>query len=93
MVFLAYLSIAAVVLFVAFFSIGPGAIPWFITTELFAHNARPTATSVAVCINWMANFMVGISFLPLTVSLSLFLFLAIILKQVHIHVWAYLANF
>ncbi|XP_073973707.1 facilitated glucose transporter protein 1-like isoform X2 [Rhodnius prolixus] len=66
MVFLAYLSIAAVVLFVAFFSIGPGAIPWFITTELFAHNARPTATSVAVCINWMANFMVGISFLPLT---------------------------
>ncbi|KAK9501047.1 hypothetical protein O3M35_002169 [Rhynocoris fuscipes] len=75
MIFVTYLSIGAVLLFVIFFSMGPGSIPWFITTELFNHNARPTATSVAVSINWASNFLVGIGFLPLAALWDYYVFL------------------
>ena len=29
---------------------------------------RPTATSIAVVVNWTANFLVGLGFLPMRVS-------------------------
>ena len=31
---------------------------------------RPTATSIAVVVNWTANFLVGLGFLPMRVSSS-----------------------
>lgn len=49
------------------FATGPGSIPWFLVSELFNQSARPAATSLAVAINWTANFMVGLGFLPLQV--------------------------
>lgn len=49
------------------FATGPGSIPWFLVSELFNQSARPSATSLAVAINWTANFMVGLGFLPLQV--------------------------
>lgn len=52
------------------FATGPGSIPWFLVAELFSQSARPTATSLAVAINWAANFMVGLGFLPLQVSVA-----------------------
>lgn len=57
-----YVSIAAVVMTVASFAIGPGSIPWFIPAELFSHGARGTAMSIGGAINWGANFAVGLSF-------------------------------
>ncbi len=39
-----------------------GSIPWFITAELFNQDSRPAAVSIAVLVNWMANFLVGIGF-------------------------------
>lgn len=39
-----------------------GAIPWFIVAELFSQGPRPAAMSIAVLINWTANFAVGIGF-------------------------------
>ncbi|MPC90984.1 Glucose transporter type 1 [Portunus trituberculatus] len=60
-----YLSIFLVIFFVVMFATGPGSIPWFFVTELFAQNARPTASSIAVAVNWTAAFIVGIGFLPL----------------------------
>ncbi|CAF4333093.1 unnamed protein product, partial [Rotaria magnacalcarata] len=45
---LKYLSIAFVYIFVVFFAIGPGSVPWVILPEIFAQGARPAATSVAV---------------------------------------------
>lgn len=69
-VWVSYLCIALVVLFVTMFAIGPGSIPWFLVTELFNQSSRPAASSVAVTVNWTANFIVGLSFLPLSLALG-----------------------
>lgn len=55
-------------MFVIMFAIGPGSIPWFLVTELFTVGARGIATSLAVAVNWTANFFVGLLFLPINVS-------------------------
>lgn len=59
---LAYLCIVLVIGFVVIFAVGPGSIPWFLVSELFMQNARPMATSIAVGVNWGANFFVGLGF-------------------------------
>ncbi|CAF1018019.1 unnamed protein product [Adineta ricciae] len=59
---LKFLSIAFVYMFVVFFAIGPGTVPWVVLPEIFAQGARPAATSVAVVTNWMSNFAVGLLF-------------------------------
>ena len=43
-------------------------------TELFAQPGRPTATSIAVVTNWVANFMVGFLFEPLRLALGGYVF-------------------
>lgn len=70
--FLRYISILAVFVFVIMFATGPGSIPWFLVGELFGIGARAIATSIAVAVNWIANFMVGLLFLPLSVSQNIF---------------------
>lgn len=72
---LSYVSIVAVIGFVVMFATGPGSIPWFLVGELFGQGARPLATSIAVGVNWSANFIVGVGFLPLTGVLSHYTFL------------------
>lgn len=65
---MSYVAISAVMLFVAMFELGPGPIPWFIVAELFSQGPRPAAMAVAGCCNWTANFLVGMSFPKLEVS-------------------------
>ena len=57
-----YISVFSTLCFVIFFAIGPGSIPWMITAELFSQGPRPAAMSIAVLINWLSNFLVGIGF-------------------------------
>ncbi|KAF8790704.1 Solute carrier family 2 like protein [Argiope bruennichi] len=71
---LSYVSIICVITFVVMFAIGPGSIPWFLVTELFGQGARPIATSIAVTVNWSANFVVGLGFLPLQNVLGVYTF-------------------
>uniref|UniRef100_A0AC35TYU7 MFS domain-containing protein n=1 Tax=Rhabditophanes sp. KR3021 TaxID=114890 RepID=A0AC35TYU7_9BILA len=61
-----YVSILGILLFALFFSIGPGSIPWFFVTELFDSNSRSQGNSIACLCNWLASFIVGLTFLPLT---------------------------
>ena len=68
---MSYVTIVAVILFVVGFATGPGSIPWFFVTELFTQSGRPTATSIAVSVNWAANFLVGLGFEPIRVTRSL----------------------
>jgi SP family facilitated glucose transporter-like MFS transporter 1 len=59
------ISLIMTILFVTFFGIGPGSIPWLITSELFNQAYRAPASSIAVLVNWSANFAVGLAFKPL----------------------------
>jgi len=63
-------AVVATLTFVLFFAVGPGSIPWMITAELFSQGPRPAAMSIAVLVNWLANFLVGLTFLPLRVTLK-----------------------
>ncbi|KAM3594217.1 uncharacterized protein V6R79_004315 [Siganus canaliculatus] len=57
-----YISMGAIFLFVSFFEIGPGPIPWFIVAELFSQGPRPAAIALAGCCNWTCNFIIGMTF-------------------------------
>lgn len=59
------ISLIMTILFVVFFGIGPGSIPWLITAELFNQTYRVPASSIAVLVNWSGNFIVGLAFKPL----------------------------
>lgn len=79
-----YISVISILFYTLFFGIGPSSIPWMITAELFTQDSRPTAMSVAVLVNWLTNFVVGLTFplmkrvlqsylfLPFTVFLAIF---------------------
>jgi SP family facilitated glucose transporter-like MFS transporter 1 len=59
------ISLVTIILFVSFFSIGPGSIPWLVTAELFNQTYRVPASSIAAFANWSANFSVILAFKPL----------------------------
>ncbi|XP_030020240.2 glucose transporter type 1 isoform X2 [Manduca sexta] len=72
------MSIFAVIftfLYVAFFGVGPSSIPWMILSELFGQGARSAAVSLGALVNWFANFIVGLSFIPMSDALGNFVFL------------------
>jgi len=72
---LSYFSIVLVIFYVVMFATGPGSIPWFLVTELFNSAARPMATAIAVTVNWVANFIVGLGFLPIQELIGPYVFL------------------
>merc|ERR1711874_108375 len=78
---MSYVAIVAVILFVVGFATGPGSIPWFFVTELFAQSGRPTATSIAVTVNWTANFLVGLGFQPMQLLMGPWVFMVFIVIQ------------
>ncbi|KAM8777506.1 solute carrier family 2, facilitated glucose transporter member 3-like [Rhynchonycteris naso] len=59
---MSFILIGAILVFVAFFEIGPGPIPWFIVAELFSQGPRPAAMAVAACSNWTSNFFIALLF-------------------------------
>ncbi|XP_014205632.1 glucose transporter type 1-like [Copidosoma floridanum] len=65
---MSYLAVVSILGFVVFFAVGPGSIPWMITAELFSQGPRPAAMSIAVLVNWTANFFVGIIFPTMKVT-------------------------
>ncbi|XP_046674770.1 glucose transporter type 1 isoform X4 [Homalodisca vitripennis] len=72
---MSYLSVVSTLSFVVFFALGPGSIPWMITAELFSQGPRPAAMSIAVLVNWLANFLVGIGFPTMKSALENYTFL------------------
>ena len=47
-----------------------GSIPWFMVAEMFLQDARPAAVTVAVIVNWTTNFIVGLSFPLILVTME-----------------------
>ncbi|MBZ3880222.1 Solute carrier family 2, facilitated glucose transporter member 3 [Sciurus carolinensis] len=72
---MSFVCITAILVYVAFFEIEPGPIPWFIVAELFGQGPRPAAMAVAGCSNWTSNFLVGLLFPSAAVYLGAYVFL------------------
>jgi len=85
--------IAVTLVFVVFFAVGPGSIPWMIAGEMFTQGPRPAASSVVVFVNWAANLAVSLIFpLLLIPQLGDFTFLpfAILLAAFSVFVYIFL---
>lgn len=72
---MSYVSMVAIFLFVSFFEIGPGPIPWFIVAELFSQGPRPAAIALAGCCNWTSNFIIGMTFPYIQEALDCYVFI------------------
>ncbi|KAJ8797730.1 hypothetical protein J1605_017156 [Eschrichtius robustus] len=59
---MSYMSMTAIFLFVSFFEIGPGPIPWFMVAEFFSQGPRPAALAIAAFSNWTCNFIIALCF-------------------------------
>ncbi|EFA76336.1 sugar transporter family protein [Heterostelium album PN500] len=60
-----WLAVAGMVFFKLMFSVGLGPIPLIIASEIYPSKIRGKAVSIASMLNWLANFIVNISFLHL----------------------------
>ncbi|WWC70652.1 uncharacterized protein I206_104603 [Kwoniella pini CBS 10737] len=64
------LSAFSIIIFIAFFSIGLGPVPFLLISELVPSQAIPAVSSLSLSINWITNFFIAILFLPLRDFLS-----------------------
>ncbi|KAK2593961.1 hypothetical protein QQS21_008320 [Conoideocrella luteorostrata] len=65
----AYMVLVSIMLYVASYALGLGNVPWM-QSELFPLSVRSLGSGVATATNWSANFVVGLTFLPLMDALS-----------------------
>jgi len=65
-----WLALVALILYIIFFSLGLGPIPWLIMGEIFPSHVRATASSVATLLNWSLSFIVTLFFETIAEALS-----------------------
>ena len=61
--------LAAIMVYTASYAIGLGNVPWM-QSELFPLSVRSLGSGVATATNWAANFVIGLTFLPLMDAMS-----------------------
>ncbi|XP_058125663.1 solute carrier family 2, facilitated glucose transporter member 3-like [Anopheles ziemanni] len=70
-----YASIVAILLYILFYQIGLGPIPYFIGSELFEVGPRPAAMALGSLASWGCNFIVAMLFTTLQSAWGAFVFL------------------
>ncbi|XVE82015.1 hypothetical protein DITRI_Ditri15bG0113000 [Diplodiscus trichospermus] len=56
------LAVGGVLIYIASFSIGMGAVPWVIMSEIFPINVKGVAGSLVVLVNWLGAWAVSYTF-------------------------------
>lgn len=86
-----YIQVAGVLAYVAFFEFGLGPIPWAITAELFGGAERATAMGACSAVNWVGNFIVGMTFPSLNAALGALTFVpfAVVTAIAAVFSWRY----
>ena len=77
-----YLSIVFVLLYVTFFELGLGPIPWTIGVEIYPAAIRGPAMSLSSTVNWLSNFLVSLAFPHLSARLGGYAFVPFIVALV-----------
>ncbi|XP_017096834.2 facilitated trehalose transporter Tret1-2 homolog [Drosophila bipectinata] len=57
-----WLPIASICIFIVFFSIGFGPVPWLVMAELFSEDVKSVAGSISGTSNWLSAFIVTLLF-------------------------------
>lgn len=57
-----WLAVSGVLIYIAAFSIGMGAVPWVIMSEIFPINMKGAAGSLVVLVNWLGAWAVSFTF-------------------------------
>lgn len=61
-----WLALVAVMLYRVAFSLSLGPLPYIITAEIFPSSYRASGVSLCWAMNWISNFIVSLTFLPLS---------------------------
>lgn len=69
------LQVVSIYIFVACYAVGLGMIPFVITSEVYPTYAVSAASSVALAINWLCNFIIGLVFPALQTACGPYVFL------------------
>uniref|UniRef100_A0A0D3AFK3 Major facilitator superfamily (MFS) profile domain-containing protein n=1 Tax=Brassica oleracea var. oleracea TaxID=109376 RepID=A0A0D3AFK3_BRAOL len=56
------LAVSGVLVYIGSFSIGMGAIPWVIMSEIFPINLKGTAGGLVTVVNWLSSWFVSLTF-------------------------------
>ncbi|EOA31925.1 hypothetical protein CARUB_v10015164mg [Capsella rubella] len=56
------LAVSGVLVYIGSFSIGMGAIPWVIMSEIFPINIKGTAGGLVTVVNWLSSWLVSFTF-------------------------------
>jgi len=65
-----YVALLAMGVYIAFFAVGMGPVPWAVNAEIFPLRLRATANSLATITNWTVNLVVSMSFLSLSEAIT-----------------------
>lgn len=62
------MSLAGILLYLVFFSISLGPIPWTVNSEIYPLHLRGAGNSLATTVNWVSNYAVSQVFLLVTTT-------------------------
>jgi SP family facilitated glucose transporter-like MFS transporter 1 len=77
-----YVCLVAILVHVVVYNLGPGSIPWFISSELTPQSVRSIGASVSITVNWFASLMANVAYLPLQEAVGAWSFLLFIAPSV-----------
>ncbi|KAK1993246.1 general substrate transporter [Colletotrichum falcatum] len=60
-----WVSVAFLLLYMAFFAFSWGPVPWSIPSEVFPSSLRAKGVAISTCSNWINNFIIGLITPPL----------------------------
>ncbi|MCO5560865.1 hypothetical protein L7F22_014485 [Adiantum nelumboides] len=60
--FVGIMALISLLVYIICFSLGLGAIPWIMMSEVFPSNVKGLAGSLATLMNWLAGWVVTVSF-------------------------------
>ena len=69
-------------IFVGFFALGPGPVPWIVTGEFYTQPHRSAAVAIGTCANWGGNLLVAIIFPQLQTRMANYSFLPFVIVLV-----------
>ncbi|XP_078263411.1 solute carrier family 2, facilitated glucose transporter member 9 isoform X2 [Rhinoraja longicauda] len=72
---MSYVSVFTILGLIASFCIGPGGIPFVLTSEMFDQSCRSSAFMIGGTVMWLSNFLVGLLFPFIQSGLGPFCFL------------------